>query len=37
LLNRLGKNLLDLCRRFFEVGHRWSKPSTGKPEFDLNA
>ena len=28
LLNRLGEDLLNLCRRFFEVGHRWSKRST---------
>jgi hypothetical protein len=34
LLNRLGKDLLDLRRRFFEIGHRWSKPSTGKAQFD---
>ena len=34
LLNRLGKNLLDLCRRFFEIGHRWSKRSTGEAQFD---
>src|ERR1039458_6375598 len=34
LLNRLGKDLLDLRRRFFEIGHRWSKRSTGKAHFD---
>jgi hypothetical protein len=34
LLNRLGKDLLDLRRRFFEIGHRWSKRSTGKAQFD---
>jgi hypothetical protein len=28
LLDRLGEDLLNLCRRFFEVGHRWSKRST---------
>ena len=35
LLNRLGENLLDLCRRFFEVGHRWSKRSTRQPGVRL--
>ena len=29
LLNRLGEDLLDLCRRFFKVGHDWTKRSTG--------
>ena len=29
LLNWLGEDLLDLCRRFFKVGHGWSKRSTG--------
>ena len=33
LPNRLGKNLLDLCRRFFEIGHRWSKRSIRSGEF----
>jgi hypothetical protein len=23
LLNRLGEDLLDFYRRFFEIGHRW--------------
>ncbi len=36
LLNRLGENLLDLCRRFFEVGHRWSKRSTRSKDFRPN-
>ena len=30
LLDGLGEDLLYLYRRFFEIGHRWSKRSTGR-------
>jgi len=34
LLNRLGEDLLDFCRRFLEIGHGWSKRSTCNTEFE---
>jgi hypothetical protein len=33
LLNWLGEDLLDLYRRLFKIGHRWSKRSTAKARF----